>query len=703
MFRVRRGAVDLERRVLRTADGPVELTPIEVATLAHLHRTAGRVVTRQELLARVWGYAEASRSQAVHVAIRRLRAKLERDPANPEHLRTVAGVGWVLEVLPEDTGLVGRDDLLAEVSTRLDSPLVTLVGPGGIGKTSLARAVLTRQPGRFVDLSAATTTAELESAVAAALGVKEPTAVLARAGLVVLDNLEQLGDEAVGPIAGWLDAGARLLVTTRVRLPLAGAVIEVPPLAEADGVELLARRVGGEIRRDGLGPLATALEGNPLCLELAAPRLRVFTPEALLARLSDRFDLLRSRDPARPERQSALDASIAASVHLLEPPLRAALRALALFRAPFRPEAAEAVIGPGAVDALQELLDASLVHRAGERLALLVSVREWCEREDTPAEAALARHAAWFAATDPNRVEPTDLPDLVAATRWALGHGGPAAALAHIVGSASTRFEVPGAAGLLAEAASGATGAARVRLVRLRAMLLARTGRPEEALASLEGLDSDDPLQKGLTRESHGLVLHRLGRFPEAEVQLAAAEAIFAGATLGANQVTAGLNHAGTLRAQGRTDEARERIRAALALARSLGDVQLVAGATVNLAAVEPDPAVAAALNRDAIALFDRLGNHFAAGSARLNLAWARFLEGGVDEADTLATRALEALGPLDLAGRARARSIRGAVAGARGHPEQARGWLLEARLDAERARDARLVEALDEQLQRLG
>ena len=102
VFRSGELAVDLERREVSVAGSPVHLTPTEYAILSALVADAGRVITDRALLQRVWGPEYGSEDHYLHVYLGRLRKKLERDPANPRHLRTEAGVGYrLMELEPE--------------------------------------------------------------------------------------------------------------------------------------------------------------------------------------------------------------------------------------------------------------------------------------------------------------------------------------------------------------------------------------------------------------------------------------------------------------------------------------------------------------------------------------------------------------------------------------------------------------------------
>lgn len=697
MIRVRAGQIDLERRLVQRGDGPIELTPIEVSVLRYLHARAGRIVPREELLREVWGYAAASRSQAVHVAIRRLRAKVERDPSAPEHLKSVAGVGWVLELDPVAIpGLVGRDGLLTTVLGRVrEHPLVVLVGPGGIGKTTLAAAVVATVGAVFCDLSATEDGHTIDDAVARALGIDgDPTGPLAAAGLVVLDNVEQIARDIAERLPRWVEAGARLLVTSRVHLGV-GQAVAVGPLDEPDAVALLVRRTASAPPPTGdLGPLVRLLECNPLCLELAAPRLRLLSPEALIARLEDRFAVLRTTH-GHPERHLALEGSIEASWLLLAPAEQDALADLTVFRGGFTPDAAGAVLGDRALEHLQTLVDVSLVHRTGDRLEPWISVQELVRLRAGPRPEAERRHGAWFAAREPYSVDAADLANLLVAAERAVGllDGRTAAACVHTLGILGTRLPVPGLDRLLARTLPLAEGVGRLRLVRLSARRQLRLGAPGEALATLAGVTSDDPLQEGLVRELRATILIRMRRADDAATELEAADRAFVAADRPTNRATVQVNAANVARLRGRTAEAEALLTAALAGFRALGDTHGEGVVLGNLAAVSTDRgdhAGAIRTMRDAVALLDRTGDRYASALMRGNLAELLLDAGAVDDAEQAARRALEDAQGVDLWATGPAQSALGQVALRRGDPDGARRWLLEAVATAERCEQRR-------------
>ncbi|MEO0600650.1 MAG: winged helix-turn-helix domain-containing protein, partial [Myxococcota bacterium] len=279
------------------------LTSRQLQLLLALLREEGQVVERGALF-EAFGYAPTARSRAVDKAMTGLRAKVEADPTNPVHLVTAFGQGYAFHSMaspdhpPEVTAVaprisppdrfVGREASLAELHDALDaSNLVTLVGPGGVGKTRLASEVLDAgsRSGVWIDLATARDARDLQVAVALGLG-RDATALsddtigaclAARPGqLVVLDNLEHLVEHAP-VIATWSHRAPRtnLLLTSRRPLRLHGErVIRVDPLEPRSSAELLRARtleLGHPIREDEpVADLVQRLDGLPLALELAA-------------------------------------------------------------------------------------------------------------------------------------------------------------------------------------------------------------------------------------------------------------------------------------------------------------------------------------------------------------------------------------------------------------------------------------------------
>jgi predicted ATPase/DNA-binding SARP family transcriptional activator len=323
------------------------------------------------------------------------------------------------------TDVVGRAAAVTELRARLtERRLVTLTGPGGVGKTRLALVTAAESADAFPDgvwltelagltPGGAATPADVLMAV---LGIRDDSsadpsgrlagALSGRQMLLILDNCEHLVDQAAELTARLLQAapGLRVLVTSREPLRLAGEVVwAVPPLelpgtaepeqpgdlARFSAVQLFVRRASASapgFRLDAgnaraVAALCRRLDGIPLALELAATRVRALGVHELLARLDDRFRLLVTGPRDAPPRQQTLAAVIDWSWELLTEPERLVLRRLAVTTEGCGLEAAEAICAEADLDVLSlvaRLVDRSLVTVTdgpdGPRYRLLESV-----------------------------------------------------------------------------------------------------------------------------------------------------------------------------------------------------------------------------------------------------------------------------------------------------------------------------------------
>ncbi|HXN45693.1 MAG TPA: winged helix-turn-helix domain-containing protein, partial [Bryobacteraceae bacterium] len=375
--------------------------PKALQVLALLIGAAGHLVERDALLDAVWGRVVVTPGTLTRL-IAELRRLLEDQPAEPRFIATVhtRGYRWVAQLnvtgdhidrrrLPERAvTLIGRDPDLAALGARLAAHrLVTLLGPGGTGKTQLALELGRRretdmpQSVIWADLSTAVDALGCGQIVAASIEANEREdlaveAMIARVIgdrelLLMLDNCERV-TRVVGALVRTLMARCRrlhILVTsqfaldlpeetlyhlTPLALPPPGWELERAPLdalGQAASVRLLIERAQAVLpsfaidatNAHSLADICRQLDGLPLALELAAARLATMSPQQLLAALDDRFALLARQVAAPIARHASLRGAIDWSYGLLEPGERELLNISGVFAGSFSADALVAV------------------------------------------------------------------------------------------------------------------------------------------------------------------------------------------------------------------------------------------------------------------------------------------------------------------------------------------------------------------------
>jgi predicted ATPase/DNA-binding winged helix-turn-helix (wHTH) protein len=419
-----------ERRLEKNGK-PVRLGGRALDLLLVLVERAGEVVPNRDILDRVWGDVTVDES-SLRFHIKNLRRALGDSQPDARYVTNVSGRGYCFAArverlrrteapgsgtasfdarpnLPTRTGaILGRTDNIETISRELSrGRLVTIAGPGGIGKTTLAIATAEAlRPGFadavfFVDLAPIEDPMLVIGTVAAVLGqvqrVEDPMSAIVdylrdRRLLLVLDNCEQV-IEAVAALADRIvrdTAGAHVLVTSREALRIQSERVhrlmplECPPVKdgmsaeEALGyaaVQLFVDRTtagfGGFALGDASAPVVAEicrrLDGIPLAIELAAARVEFFGVPGLARGLNNMFAVLtQGRRFALPRHQT-LGATLDWSYHLLSPTEQAVLQGIALFRTNFTLESALAIVrGPtiiyeNAVNAMANLVAKSML------------------------------------------------------------------------------------------------------------------------------------------------------------------------------------------------------------------------------------------------------------------------------------------------------------------------------------------------------
>ena len=321
---------------------------------------------------------------------------------------------------------IGRLPEVEELTRMLQNPsnrLITLFGPGGVGKTSLAIEVTRRLVDTFGGRVYFVPLADRDSAESASLAMlttlrltpttgRDPIedvgeALSSERSLLVLDNCEQMVEAVAGLVQTLLERAPSLVVlVTSQRLlglsmeaecllmplptPLRWAVFE--QIARSEAVQLFldrARRVRPDFRltpatADAIAAICVELEGMPLALELAAARVSVLTARQMLEQLGNKFTILSGGKRDKPERHRTMRSAIAWSYGLLSPDLQAVLRRLSIFRGGFTMDAAAGVCETADIfESLWELRQCSLIYTDespdGLRFRILETVRSYAE------------------------------------------------------------------------------------------------------------------------------------------------------------------------------------------------------------------------------------------------------------------------------------------------------------------------------------
>jgi predicted ATPase/class 3 adenylate cyclase len=576
-------------------------------------------------------------------------------PGLPEDFPPLKSVGAQTSLPVPATPLIGRDDDLERLRATISRPevrLVTLTGPGGIGKTRLALAAAASLDTAFphgvffLPLAAVRDADMMWKSLADSLDVSAEGRIAdvvsgylaQRRALLVLDNLEQLGG-AAEVVAALLAAAPSLVVlaTSRRSLHVQGEnempvpTLEVPAggnaeaVASSAAVRLFAQqagmvRPGFAITADNAADVAAIcrrLDGLPLAIELVAARAKLLAPRALLARLGRSLGLA-ATEAGRPLRQQTLRNTVAWSYDLLDPGVAQVFRGMSVFAGGCDLDAlaevamtdggdpaSSGLAGPDPLDLVAELQDDSLITVTegadGEpRLGMLETIRQYAlERleQDDDADGARRRHAGYYAAFAERASEQLEGPaGLTALDRLEADHDNLRAAMAWSLETAAAD-----------PAGRGERAVIGLRLVQALSLFWYQHGHATEGrqwlqrAMDLASVDGGAPL----ARVAHGLgvLLDQLSE----------------------------------------PDEARRLFERSLAIWRGLGDLEEQARELNSLGIVQrhlDNTGAARSLLEEAVAIDRELGSH-RLGAALTNLGQLESASGRLDRAIELLQEAL--------------------------------------------------------------
>ena len=671
------------------------------------------------------------------VALRDLGRRSLKDLAAPERLFQLVAPGLpdafpallTLDARPHNlpaqlTPLVGREQALRDLRALLlrdGVRLVTLTGPGGTGKTRLALQVAAevvdafRHGAYLINLAAVRDPRLLATSILGALGVApegdEPVEealaghLRVRELLLVLDNFEQILESAPF-ISQLLQAapGLKVLVTSQAVLRLSSehevavSPLELPPpgasslsvLRASEAVSLFLQRARAvapsfeitDRNAPAVAGIVRQLDGLPLALELAAARVKLFTPEALLRRLDRAFDVLTSGERDRPDRHRTLRGAIDWSYRLLSDADRKVFERTAVFHGGFTLDSAEAVAAePGepidVLDALTSLVDKSLLRQAesaeGEpRFERLLTIRAFArERLDASGEGERwrRRHAGHFA----------ELADV-------FERGRSAAEMEEAV--ARLEAELDNLRAAMEWALEREEGGIALRLCQALPFVWLRRGMFEEADRWLERVES---LSSSLTDLERAHALNLSGRMAQLRGDNSPAvverfeESLRLYRAAGHRGGTArALMNLGNVRSrQGSYDEAHRLFEQSLAIYRETDDPIGVPGALMNIgdaSRAQGDLERALVYFQQAADVSRRRGNRVSLGYALEYLGAAELQRGDLSQAEAWFAESLELFDAAGVRpGHAWCRYYQGLLALARGDLEAARAACAEA------------------------